>query len=517
MSSRSPWPYVTLVAAAGALAVGLATARAIGVTPDGVVYLDAARHLAAGEGYVTAAPCVAGLTPLTRFAPLYPGALAVLVSLGADPMAAARLLSMGLLAINTFWVAVAVRHFVPGSVIAPIAAALFWCCSTVVFEIHTAALSEPLFLSFAIPGLLALQLYLERRRPLFLVAAGIAFAGASLARFAGASLVITAALVLLYDKRASFGSRLRATAVCCLLSVLPSILPLWRNQRLATAVAAVDAVSNPLSFEHLRALMVTMGSWLLPGTDRVQFFTGQDAILGLIVITALVAIVRRPWAGVETSPPIVFEVFPLPHVALLLVSIGFYSSSIPIDSRQLAPVFLCALVVAAHRIGAVSSREDHSGVRLIRAAVVALAGLHVVAAIAVVGHLRPRGRGYSGDEWQFDQLRLAVDGLEPDVVIFSDVPPAVYFLTARTACPLPADRRGLEEVAGVREKLGQERVAVVRFGERRRFPRRAPSGSDLIAPVEDIDVGDDAELRIVVRDRDATLARIVRRGAANDQ
>ena len=48
----------------------LATVLGIGVTPDATIYLDAARHLAAGGGFAFTDPCTLATGPVT-LAPLH--------------------------------------------------------------------------------------------------------------------------------------------------------------------------------------------------------------------------------------------------------------------------------------------------------------------------------------------------------------------------------------------------------------------------------------------------------------
>ncbi|MGH7808617.1 MAG: hypothetical protein ACRENT_11050, partial [Thermodesulfobacteriota bacterium] len=75
--SRKAMLAILVLAVIGMGSVLLATSVGIGVSPDSIVYVDSARHLAAGEGYVTRAIC--GIkTPVTKWPPLFPVLLSIL-------------------------------------------------------------------------------------------------------------------------------------------------------------------------------------------------------------------------------------------------------------------------------------------------------------------------------------------------------------------------------------------------------------------------------------------------------
>jgi hypothetical protein len=512
MFSRSPWLFVALIAIAGIVGLGFATSWGIGVTPDAVIYFDAARHLAAGDGYVAQQGCIAPPRPLTHFPPLYPLTLAVPVRLGLDALAAARVTSVLLLALNVFLVALIARHVVPRSPLAPIAAALIFASSHVILDIHTLALSEPLFLFWSMIGLYSLQLHRERGGTMLLAAASVALAAALLTRYVGISLVITAALLLLCDRRSTLFRRLGDIAVCCGPPVAALSALLLRNRYLTGESTDTTLRWHGLGREHAEALVMSIGSWLVPGSDRFEWLPGQDVVIAALVLAALAALLWWRKVGSEDAEvgrrPVAFEVFALTYPGCLLAFISFIPN-IPTDSRLLSPMFAATLVVGVHRFGVIYRRAGRPLRYLATAAVAALAVAYIGGAFAIVAHLHARGRAYSGDSWRFDELRREILNLPPEVRIFSDTPSAVYFSTGRVACHL----RTVSGKPRWLEQLGPGPVAIVRFGDRRRFPSR----SEYMAPPKEhwSEALEGLDLELVVRDRNATLHR-VRRGSPAD-
>ena len=98
----------------GVLVLAQATRHGVGITPDSVVYLEAAQNLAAGRGLATADDG-AELRPLTRFPPGYPVAIALVASLGPAFLDAARWLALALLGANVVLVALLIARSAPGA------------------------------------------------------------------------------------------------------------------------------------------------------------------------------------------------------------------------------------------------------------------------------------------------------------------------------------------------------------------------------------------------------------------
>ncbi len=87
------------LAIAGFMSVMLATRWGVGASPDSVVYILGARHLAAGQDFSTYSEN-GELQAITHHAPFYSVMLAWLSSLGLDPLQGARWLNALLFAGN---------------------------------------------------------------------------------------------------------------------------------------------------------------------------------------------------------------------------------------------------------------------------------------------------------------------------------------------------------------------------------------------------------------------------------
>ncbi|HEX9443313.1 MAG TPA: glycosyltransferase family 39 protein, partial [Candidatus Binatia bacterium] len=170
-----------------------ATAAAVGVTPDAVVYLDAAAHLARGEGYTGFKIGAPEPGPVVHYPPLYPFVLSLGVRLGLAPPEAARFLGAALFAANTLLIGLVVFR-ATGSTKSSFLGAFLAATSIALIEIHSAAWSEPLFLFLALTGLFLTGAALEKNDWRALVPGALALGGAWLTRYVGAVLVAAAVL-----------------------------------------------------------------------------------------------------------------------------------------------------------------------------------------------------------------------------------------------------------------------------------------------------------------------------------
>src|SRR5687768_2666146 len=109
-------PALLVVGGVCALALMLwTTALGAGVSPDSVLYIDAARNLLAGKGLVALG------IPLSHYPPGYPAVLALGGLAGIEPLAGARLLNALLFGLNAMligWLAYACAERRPAAGIA---------------------------------------------------------------------------------------------------------------------------------------------------------------------------------------------------------------------------------------------------------------------------------------------------------------------------------------------------------------------------------------------------------------
>jgi hypothetical protein len=218
-ASKQGFRFAVLLAAValGAASLMLSATRphGLGVEPDSVSYLDAARNVAHGRGFVTTVdqPLLAldregRYTPLIHWPPLFPGLLASFERLGVSSLEADRWLNAVLFALTVALVGVIVAR-ATGWYAGGLATGVLVALSPVMVEWHAWLASEPVFIFLTYLGLGLLAAHITSPRWLLLAAAGVAFGLAGLARYAAPPLVLAACVELLLVRRGTWQRRIQ--------------------------------------------------------------------------------------------------------------------------------------------------------------------------------------------------------------------------------------------------------------------------------------------------------------------
>jgi 4-amino-4-deoxy-L-arabinose transferase-like glycosyltransferase len=427
-----------MLAAIG-LAAGAGIAAALpwgaGVSPDSVVYITAARNLAAGRG-LSVALDAGSFVRLAHYPPLYPATLAAPSVFGADPLVTARWLGAALFAANTVLTG-CLAFLASRSRAASLAAALLFLAAPPMVMAHTMAWSEPLFIAFVLCAIISLSAYLQMPRPWLLMAAAAAAALAFLTRYAGAAIVLAGIIALAWKGPPEWRQRLKVAAMFALGAAFPGAVWLMRNRLVAGTAADRLIMFHPPDAAMLARGLELAASWFFP----LPAPTGT-ALLGMLALVCAYPALMRRWAAapVEAGRCAVNTITTLWIVcysSVVLASISFLDQEIPLDSRMLAPLYptLVAPVVA---LWSAAIRHDRSRLSVVGVALVSVVLCSEAAAsMPWIVLARREGIGYASRSWRASPLagRLVELGRAP---VFSNAPEAVYLVTGLSAVSLPA-------------------------------------------------------------------------------
>ncbi len=477
-----------------------ATAFGVGLSPDSVAYVGAARNLADGRGYTLP---YGGLAdgPLRQFPPLYSALLAGAGAAAGDPLVAARWVQALLFACNILLVARAVASMSPAPRWLPWLSAAFFTLGGGMLELHSMAWSEGLFLALTLLSFLALAAAASRRTWAALLAAGLLAGAACMARFAGVAVVAAGSLALLLLWRASLLRRLGAAALYAVLGVAP--LALWLASDLLRGGQATgrQVAVHLFSVDHARSALTTVAAWLgMP--PEASGIMKLAAVLLLAVAGAGIWWQRRSQtADTFAAPPIpplakLLALFVAVYALFLVVSISFVDANTPLDNRILAPIYAAGVALAGYAFGDYWRRAaGRSGIRRgMLAGALLLLAIHVLPAAMFVQGAHASGLGFSARDARLAALESAVRELPDQMLIFSNSPEAVYIGAGRRAQALPKKFLAMQQNANpdytaalrqITDAVADGEAAVVLF--ERVSSRNLPAASDLeaagIAPI----------------------------------
>jgi hypothetical protein len=274
--------YLTALALFGMMLVYLVTYRfGPGVSTDGARYLSTAQNITEGRGFVD----YLGI-PLTQFSPLYPILIAGIHLLsGVDVFIAAQflnILSFGLV----IWLAGLFFHRIfPNQSLASYIGSAIFATSLSLVIIASNVLSDLLFLAFVLAFLIAATDMLETGTNSSMVTLGIIAGVSSFQRYAGLTLSITGALLLLFLYRRNPGKGIVYAGIFGALSGLPIVLWVYFHNYLLTGI--LFGVRMPPNY--LGNLQVTLEKavhWFIPVTLTNIIPLWALALIVLIILVA---------------------------------------------------------------------------------------------------------------------------------------------------------------------------------------------------------------------------------------
>ena len=478
-----------LLSLLGMLALWLSTPYGLGLVNDSAFYIEGADNLRLGNGYARTSGG-GEIKPVTHFPPLFSLLLAGVSLTGLELLVAARVLVTLLFGVTILLTGLSVYRL-SRSVIFALLGAFLLAMSDVFLGVHSMALSEALFLALMLGAFLALSRGLERPSYGWLMGAGVLLSLATLTRYAGASLYLTAMLTVVLAGCAGqkWGWKVIGKQLGALLAGGIPLLLAWG---LVSGLSAEgEAVGNRLVTWHPPALRMlfeaakNLLTWLA-ADDLLQsapIFGRLLSLASLLLLPGLLAgLAWRAWprrAGAPGTPALTWALalhIPI-YLGFLVVSLTLFDASTPLNERILSPAYLAMLVLFAGGLGwawqwLLQRRNKWRWAVALVALLVAAFSL--VDGIAAVKQLSTEGQGFANIGWQQSPAIQMVRQL-PQVILYSNKPTAIYLLTGRSAyiTPTPTDAvTGLErepfdaDLAEMQQRVREGRAVLVLFGLR---------------------------------------------------
>jgi len=333
-------PSVILLATAGAGLVLVATAKyGAGLSPDSLAYIDVARSLVSGRGFVYHTG-----EPLVWWPPLYPALLALIgFATRRDPASLAHLVNAVLFALVICVSAHLLRSRTRHSVVFGLLGVAAVVVSRPLAEVYAMTWSGCLFIPLVLLYLIAAQRYWRCADLLSLAAMTFATALACLTRYIGVALVPAGTAGIILASGASFKTRVARALAFAGLSLLPIGLWLARNHRLTGTFFEAGATSRSSFLPQLLLSFETILSWYSP--VRVSWFVviAWLAILAIAVTLSKTA-TRRAVRGLRE---IFFADLPVVLLAgVFVLSVSTVTTAYSaIGDRLLSPVYVPTTLV----------------------------------------------------------------------------------------------------------------------------------------------------------------------------
>jgi hypothetical protein len=345
--------------------------------------------------------------------------------------------------------------------------------------VHGSAWSEPQFLVFALTSLAVAVHYVATGRQLALVGAGALVSGAVMTRYAGLSLVPTVALALLWCRKP-----VRAVVLFVCVACLPLALWIAHNALSGGLLVGDRGIAwRDLASQPLGKGLFTAVDWLLPTRFGALLVNADGDVrgTGIVVFVVVGAAIawwmwkNRTWLctrAVDSEADLLQRmllVFSVMYIGGVLISMVAFDPLVQLDTRILAPVFVCLVILLSARAPRAFGRAWQ--ITWLRAPVsLVAAGLATAYALrfaALVATVHAQGVIYSNTEWLASATMQRVRQLPTDAIVFSNAPDAVYILARRSSNEIP-DVGHADTFSGVLQQATQTAsgpVVLAYFGD----------------------------------------------------
>ena len=434
----------------GVLVVLRATPEGLALSDDSIAYIAGARSMLAGHGYREA--WLASNQPVTHFPPAFPFVLTLPGLFGADPLHSARHINALLFGLNAGLLGVLAWRMTPSLTAGAVIAAVF-ILNSELLQVHTAAMSEPLFIAFSLFAIWMFDLYFERHTHwLWLLFCGTFVGMAYLTRYAGLALIVTfvVALIILRD---SWRKRFVSIGIF-LAAVLPWILGWGIRNRLGAENATNRVLAwHPITAENLQIGVRVFSDFFIPVESWRREVMKQPGIVeGMIVIVLIAVLVWvsvKAWkyfsepqlvsaeekmdAGSREIIPFSSGLYLFAYLAAIIAAMTMFDAATKFRLRILSPAFICLLILLVY-LG-IWLRSKNRGAVIIFTII--FIGFAFYKQVITVNELSRGGLGYASFQWYDSKAMDYLRELPEDVMIYTNEPGAVYLYTGRGSYVLP--------------------------------------------------------------------------------
>jgi hypothetical protein len=340
---------VALVVGIGMFLVWYSTTWGAGLISDTFQYVASARSFAAGDGF--SIPYGDGLLePMTKYPPMFSIVLAVFELVGISALQGARLLNIFLFGANILLVFMSVRQLTPSYYFSLFVSLLF-SVSFVLIEIHSWALSEPLYICLGLCTVLALARYFKEANHKWLILSAFLAAGVFLTRYVGLSLIL-AVLIVIFLSRLDLKRKLIDALLFASIAVLPIALWTLRGYLLTSTLNDRLIQLHPLTQKNYLSAINVLFEWFLPPALVDRSLKLLLLLSGLLLLGVLIHLFRAykgRWASLIQNNEIItlHVIYVFTYCAMIIVSKTWVDADIGLSDRMLSPMLVSLLILFA--------------------------------------------------------------------------------------------------------------------------------------------------------------------------
>jgi 4-amino-4-deoxy-L-arabinose transferase-like glycosyltransferase len=417
------------------------------LSDDSYYYISSARNLLAGGGFDL----------VSNFPPILPLLLSFFGLFKIDPLVTIRWLNAGLFALNIYLL-IRIVYDLSRSFVFSMLGGLLMLISSTLIMVHSWAMSEALYITFTLSGILA---YIARYKkgtwpvPLY---SGLLFGLAAATRYIGISLLIAGGILFIFKAGKRNRHRIQNFLIFCVAGVVPILVWMIRNE------IVTGEPTNRVFGWHLMTgsmwinMLNTVLLWFVPG----RFVHGKELywLAGIIIVLVV-------WSGLslfhwrrrmvepvkeenQKAPVVLILLSMVSYLVILILSRSFFDVLIPMDERLLSPILVLGLILLVWAFAGQYKQKKWIKYGFFVVVSLMLVFTNLIRSAQLVQSYHESGRGYASARDHISETYAYIRN-RPDIPIYSNAFAAIYFWTGRKTEPLPPSSQILQMKADMEE------------------------------------------------------------------
>jgi hypothetical protein len=425
---------LALISLFGIMVVFYATRWGAALSDDSYYYVSSARNLLAGHGF--------DLVPI--FPPLLPLLLSLVGLFKVDPLTSIRWINALLFGLNIYLVG-RIIYTLTRSYLFALSGALLAFVSSTLIMVHSWAMSEPLFISLALCGILIYSTGKENMSWKVPLLTGLFWGLSAATRYVGVAFLLAGGIFWISEGLRSNQQRIRNTIVFSAVGLTPLLAWLIRNEIIT------GKPTNRIFSLHLVPqsswinLVNTILLWILPG----RFVHGKEILwlagLILVIVAWFVFTVWRNKTNlilavqsiVNQKPVILLALCITTYLVILIFSRSFLDERIPMDERLLSPLLIFGLILLIWILNNQWNKKKWFKLGILMILGLAFLITNGSRSVQMVQSYHEVGRGYASRRDHISET-YAYLRKRPDIPIYSNAFAALYFWIDRVTYALPS-------------------------------------------------------------------------------
>lgn len=415
----------------GAVLVYISTRKyGIGLSPDSVNYLAAARSLAAGQGWLDFSGEYFTLWP-----PLYPVIMAFFILINLEPLEAMVVLNIMIFA-ATIYISTKLFSRVIKSKALLILGIFAISTAPVLLENYKMAWTEPLFILLVLLFINFLIKYIKEKNWKYLLVMAIVSALVCIQRYIGVAVVLTGLFFIIFPLiKQGQKQIIKHGFVYLAIALAPLLIWLGRNYYLTSSLAGTRMDSPFGLLINIGTYLDAVSSWLVVGWSAFSPFKVLIFLSLVLVLILATILLRSRYKNIAPNrqsikPLVIYTIFYTLVVFILTIQ-GTWQY---VDGRYLSPIYvlmLCFFLVGVENLLLlIKSKKIKPRLQYLVICFVALLFMFsFIKSVSLVNTWYMYGAGWYRDKnWQESSFIKSLKNYDFDGNIYSNDPRGAYFL-----------------------------------------------------------------------------------------